>query len=157
MTQKELIRQEIERRLKYTHDWLRGDEKRHPKQTAISKNYYKMKGDERTLDALLAFIDSLPEEKPSDDLEEAAHHIAIEALNDTKFMTTTMGYVLGKLQDIFIGGAEWKKEQMMKEAVEGVVMNFSSNTPKPQIDVFVDPHKYCSGDKVKIVIIKGND
>ena len=62
MTQKELIRQEIERRLKYTHDWLRGDEKRHPKQAAISKNYYKMKGDERTLDALLSFIDSLPDE-----------------------------------------------------------------------------------------------
>lgn len=66
------IRAEIERRLKYTHDWLRGDEKRHPKQTSVSKNYYKMKGDERTLDALLNFIDSLTQEQPEVDLEEAA-------------------------------------------------------------------------------------
>jgi len=36
-------------------------------------------------------------------------------------------------------------------------MNFSSNTPKPQIDVFVDPHKYCSGDKVKIIIVKQDE
>lgn len=66
---KDQIRQEIERRLKYTHDWLRGDEKRHPNQSSISKNYYKMKGDERTLDALLSFIDSLPDEEPSKGLD----------------------------------------------------------------------------------------
>ena len=63
MTTIEKIRAEIERRLKYTHDWLRGDEKRHPKQTSVSKNYYKMKGDERTLDALLSFLDTLEEPK----------------------------------------------------------------------------------------------
>ena len=63
----EKIRAEIERRLKYTHDWLRGDEKRHPKQTSVSKNYYKMKGDERTLDALLNFLDSLQQEQPMPD------------------------------------------------------------------------------------------
>lgn len=55
-------------------------------------------------------------------LKEAAHHIAIEALNDTKFMTTTMGYVLGKLQDIFIAGAEWQKKQMMKDLEEDVLL-----------------------------------
>lgn len=62
------IRKEIERRLKYTHDWLRGDEKRHPKQTAVSTNYYKMKGDERTLDALLNFIASLPDEPATEEV-----------------------------------------------------------------------------------------
>ena len=52
-------------------------------------------------------------------------------------------------------GAEHAKEQMMKEAVEGVVMDFSSNQPRPQVDVYVDPNKYCTGDKVRIIIIKG--
>lgn len=68
MTNAELlakIKAEIERRLKYTHDWLCGDEKRHSNQTFVSKNYYKMKGDERTLDALLSFLSTLEEsEKP---------------------------------------------------------------------------------------------
>jgi hypothetical protein len=59
------IRAEIERRLKYTHDWLRGDEKRHPNQSSVSKNYYKMKGDERTLDAVLSFLDTLESEEPT--------------------------------------------------------------------------------------------
>lgn len=75
MTNAELlakIKAEIERRLKYTHDWLRGDEKRHSNQTFVSKNYYKMKGDERTLDALLSFLDTLESEKPinQDELEK---------------------------------------------------------------------------------------
>lgn len=103
MTNIEKIKAEMERRLKYTHDWLRGDEKRHPKQTAISKNYYKMKGDERTLDALLSFIDSLPEEKPSEDLEEVAARYELEKRQS---ILSSVDIV-----DAFIAGAEWQKKQ----------------------------------------------
>lgn len=46
------------------------------------------------------------------------------------------------------------KEQMLKEAVEGTVMDFSSNRPRPQVDVLLDPHKYHTGDKVRIIIVK---
>ena len=110
MSNIEKIRQEIERRLKYTHDWLRGDEKRHPKQTAISKNYYKMKGDERTLDALLAFIDSLPEEKPSDDLEEAAEEYTQKMLESWRFDSTGCR----PPRESFIAGALWQARQLIK-------------------------------------------
>ena len=51
-------------------------------------------------------------------------------------------------------GAEWQKAQMMKEAVEGTVMDFSSNQPRPQVDVLLDAHKYHTGDKVRIIIVK---
>lgn len=46
------------------------------------------------------------------------------------------------------------KEQMLKEAVEGTVMDFSSNRPRPQVDVLLDPHKYHTGDKVRVIIVK---
>lgn len=46
------------------------------------------------------------------------------------------------------------KEEMMKEAVEGTVMDFSSNQPRPQVDVLLDAHKYHTGDKVRIIIVK---
>ena len=54
----------------------------------------------------------------------------------------------------FIAGAKWQKEQMMKDAVEGTVMDFSSNRPRPQVDVLLDPYKYHTGDKVHAIIVK---
>lgn len=51
-------------------------------------------------------------------------------------------------------GKQAMKEQMMKEAVEGTVMDFSSKRPRPQVDVLLDPHKYHTGDKVRIIIVK---
>lgn len=180
MSNIEKIRQEIERRLKYTHDWLRGDEKRHPKQTAISKNYYKMKGDERTLDALLAFIDSLPEEKPSEDLEEAAAKYELE--NRQSILSSV------DIVDAFIAGAEWQKkqmeldgsvtltesdfdaekekasewgynlckEQMMNGAVDGeIVKDITNMLAVTAKNINLDGFKF--GDKVKIIIVKQDE
>lgn len=69
---------------------------------------------ELILNTLSDTITSLQQEQPEVDLENTAHLIAIETLNDTKFMTTTMGYVLSKLQDIFIAGAKWGAEHLTK-------------------------------------------
>ena len=88
-------------------------------------------------------------------LKEAAEEYAYRGIPDE--IKQNVKPIADEIIKQFIAGAEWQREKMLKDAVEGVVMNFSSNTPRPQIDVFVDPHKYCSGDKVKIVIIKGND
>ncbi len=60
----------------------------------------------------------------------------------------------GDIKDAFKAGVEWQKEQMLKDAVEGTVMDFSSNQPRPQVDVLLDPHKYHTGDKVRIIIVK---
>jgi hypothetical protein len=81
---KKLIRQEIERRKKR---WMFDD-------LPISIGRYYEDRD------LLAFIDSLPEEKPSEDLKEAANKFAV--LYD-------QGTCDGIAQDCFIAGAEWQK------------------------------------------------
>lgn len=70
MTDIEKIRTEIQRRLKYTREWIKGDENRHSKQTFISKNYYKMKGKESAYDAILDFLYEIENEKVSNDLKE---------------------------------------------------------------------------------------
>ena len=60
--------------------------------------------------ALLAFIDSLPEEKPSEDLEEAAEeHIrkVADAAGHPGWDWTTQD-----IADAFIAGAEWQKKHL---------------------------------------------
>lgn len=56
------------------------------------------------------------------------------------------------VKEAFKAGAQWQKEQMMKDAVEGTVHNFSSNKPHPT--VLVDAKGFNQGDKVRIIIIK---
>lgn len=63
--------------------------------------------------SLLSFIDSLPEEKPSEDLDEVAARYERE--NRQSILSSV------DIVDAFIAGAEWQKKQMMKDAVEGEV------------------------------------
>ena len=94
MTQKEQIRQEIERRKKGNmYDEL---------PTTIGR-YYEDRD-------LLAFIDSLPEEKPLEDLEEAAARYERE--NRQSIISSV------DIVDAFIAGAEWQREKIKKEEVE---------------------------------------
>ena len=90
------IRQEIERRKEeYKQDRYMSD---YRGQLA----YYK----DNIYDSLLAFIDSLPEEKPSEDLEEAAEELfeTIEIQEHENIFEDTF-------KKIFIAGAEWQKKQ----------------------------------------------
>lgn len=114
MTQKELIRQEIER--------LKGvcmvQIKANTGQTFPF--IMEMTG----YDKLLTFIDSLPEEKPSEDLDEAAEEYAdkhgfrvpydgsINYYDDVDVKASKEG---------FLAGAEWMREKMKKEEVEGEI------------------------------------
>lgn len=81
------------------------------------------------------YVEPKEEKKLPEGVDEAAHHIAIETLNDTRFMTTTMGHALGKLQDIFIAGAEWqsKKAQETIETAEDHAFLAGSNWQKEQM------------------------
>ena len=124
------------------------------------------------------FIDSLPEETDNEKPNRPTNLDSLEAARDAAnevycYTTQTMDDLVG----LFLLGVEWQKgqddkgltekiaaayqiglankeEQMMKEAVEGTVMDFSSNRPRPQVDVLLDPHKYHTGDKVRIIIVK---
>ena len=94
MTQKELIRQEIERLKKILEE-----------STYYLDNSQQALGYSFALDDFKEFIDSLPEEKPSEDLEEAAdNHIkSIDDGNDE--------WSLVDVKAAFIAGAEWQREQ----------------------------------------------
>lgn len=72
------------------------------------------------LNDLLNFIDSLPEEKPSKDLEEAAEKWCKE--NGRGFvLRDKSAYYIGETLPAFKAGAQWQKEQIMDEAIEGEV------------------------------------
>lgn len=91
---KETIRKEIEF-LKELNEGL---------YTEGDNSYYE--GQDNTYNHLLAFIDSLPEEKPSEDLEEAAQEYAIP------FNDTTYGCEYSYKG--FIAGAKWQAKQLLK-------------------------------------------
>ena len=69
----------------------------------------------KELNHLLAFIDSLPEEKPSEDLLDAAKEYASKTLCDPDDGPST-----GLAKESFIAGAKWMKERMIKEAEDMV-------------------------------------
>ena len=98
------IRQEIERRKEeYKQDRYMSD---YRGQLA----YYK----DNIYDSLLAFIDSLPEEKPSDDLEEAAEKYADKHGFRVPYDGSNNYYDdvdVKASKEGFIAGAEWQKKQ----------------------------------------------
>lgn len=129
MSNIEKIRQEIERRKKGNmYDEL---------PTTIGR-YYEDRD-------LLAFIDSLPEEKPSEDLEEAAARYERE--NRESILSSV------DIVDAFIAGAEWQRVEMMKDAAEGeIVKDISNMLAVTARNIHLDGFKF--GDKVKIIIVK---
>ena len=51
----------------------------------------------------------------------------------------------------FIAGAEWMKERMIKDAIEGIARLFDE-----EIWCALDKYTYKDGDKIKIIILKDN-
>ena len=86
---------------------------------------------------LVTFINSIPEEPVSEDLGE----IVLEGTNFNKSW-----YAHPELA--FKAGANWQKEQMMKETVEVEVWD----EKPPHITYF--PKNLKGGDRVKLIIVK---
>jgi len=120
---------------------------------------------------LLGYIDSLQQEQPSEDLEEAEDKYIRRVADASREWTTQ------NIADAFKAGAEWQekqdlrwadeihkngynlcKEQMLKDAVEGEVCKGHIVTEKPfyfyQSRLIELPDNLKEGDKVKIVIVK---
>ena len=144
-TDKERIRAVVER----LHDEYRGE-----------------KGDadvRRALRTVLFFIDSLQEEPVSEDLEEACNSyydetwdehggkaMVVDGCHDIWFPSLAT-------DDFFKAGAQWQKEQMMKDAIEcnigwydGLLLDYTQQ----QQDKALDKIGAKIGDKVKLLIIK---
>ena len=108
-------------------------------------------------DKILSFIDSLPEE-PDKSLEEAVEKHINEAL--FKWIYDDEDGIEQYVHDSFIAGANWQKEQMMKEAVEAVVNTYEL-TPggSTYVEFVVDMPvaRFKFNDKVRIIIVKEDE
>lgn len=106
MNIKEQIKAEIERRRRDV------EQQRHAR--CWGKSYYVM------MSELLDIISNLPKEQPSGDLEQAAQEYAV------RYDMGTCGEIV---IDGFKAGAQWQKEQMLREAVDTTMVEGSLNDP----------------------------
>ena len=159
MTDKENIRAEIEE-VKLIIQANRA-------QGAFAEGY--LLGQESVVEHLEKFIDSMPEEPVSEDLEEASKEWLIPQLdksyasygeNMIMELTHFDGYAM---LDAIEFGAQWQKQQLMKSAVKGVVHHFGDdeiaaihyNDPKGvPMSYFVSSNDLKAGDNVKMITIK---
>lgn len=95
MSNIEKIRQEIEMLMKETED------------SQFDK------GERYGLKTVLAFIDSLQEEKPSEDLEEAAEEYAYRGIPDE--IKQNVKPIADEIIKQFIAGAKWMSKQINNE------------------------------------------
>ena len=134
MSDKELIKQEIERII---------DE-----ETPISKGSDYYHGSKESMEKLLQFIDFLPEEPASEDLEEEIkNYFSGWCMRDSReqecFFQTARHF------------AEWQRKQLAENAVEGVI-DIRKWPAKAQVEFYdrLPVFNVRTGDKVKIIIIK---
>jgi hypothetical protein len=180
MTDREIIRAEIERRMKCFKNERNTI-------TKASDNNLSLGARIAMCEELLSFIDSLQEEPVSEDLEEAADcykdMITPEEVDDSEHAYYYETYTEYQIADAFKAGAKWQKEQdqktielaedhamlagmekmkeqMMKNAVDSeAVLNYYGINDKKYYAIGneeVDGEKYNlhDGDKVKLIIIK---
>lgn len=158
MTDKELIKQEIEKQIDYAED-----------DTRYTESYRE--GLIAAYQTIKAFIDSLPEESASEDLEEEIDRFAKTVVPSRSKTITKNNISLcakhfahwqhGKdFDDLLQSEMKFPKEfyekgrfdmreEMMKDAVDGEYWDGS---------IYLDnrPTEYKDGDKVKIIIVKEN-
>ena len=91
---------------------------------------------------VLSYINSLEEEPVSNDLEEAAKNYEEDAIF----------YAARRISDFFKAGAEWQKEKMIEDAVDGEIY---FNMDYLQYHINTEPlTHFHHGDKVKLIIVK---
>lgn len=128
MTDKEKIKAEIERHMKEYS----------PVQSSEGK--YRIEAYKE----LLGFIDDIQEEPVSEDMEEAAFDYAEACKYDGGEKLLCVEH--------FKAGAQWQKEQMMKDAVDGEVYMTIFGDATITVDNLNGD--LAQGDKVKVIIIK---
>lgn len=159
MTDKEKIRAEIERRRNIVNNsalQMKDVDKR---------NHYSEMVEE--YDDILRFINSLPEEPVSEDLEKAAEQDVCEVVNCGSAIGIPNDHVPSWVQDAmvseFIYGALWQKKQMMKNAKDGVItFDYYGDNDKIYGCIAHDSFSLeelglKDGDKVKMIIIKEDE
>lgn len=97
-------------------------------------------------------LDSL-KEHVSEDLEVAAKSYSAYRRGDD----TEISYDINRYEGV-IAGAIWQKQQMMKDAIDGICISngveCGSTIDSPAGVLFLQHNTFCVGDKVKLIIIK---
>ena len=137
MTQKELIRQEIERRKKICEGIFERE----------SDTYYQ--GKAVAYGELLPFIDSQPEEKQSEDLEEAAKEYADKHGFRVPYDGSNNYYDdvdVKASKEGFIAGAEWQKSHLTVEDIKTILdISFWNDAPEKILQEY---NRLCDTSKV---------
>ena len=155
MSNIEKIRQEIERLKSKNTEW---------RERINSEDGYSYESDvccgyEEAIEDFETFIDSLPEEKSSEDLEVTASRLGFDYVDNIVHESpehrwndhdVEFGY-----RDGFIAGAKRTKEQMMKGAVEAEIENASFGILYLRKNLGAEG--YLTGDKVKVIVIKEDE
>lgn len=136
---KDLIRQEIER----LYD---GEAPKHDQQCEFEDGYFT------GIATISKFIDSLPEEKPSEDLEKAARLYAIPHYMRDVDVNYLEEYPYDKIAEAaFIAGAKWALNQGVKAtgiiSPRGII--YDNN-----IGYRLFLERYHNGDKVEVQVRK---
>lgn len=138
MTDKEKIRAKIDRLL--NKEW---------RLTDSTEGKYR----HEAYKELLEFIDSLPEEKISDDLEKVCEQLA-ENARKHKAETSSPFFSQTDYKQGVIDGAKWQKEQMMKDVVESVFIQDYGYAKPVLLGDLRKTLNIESRDKVKLIVIK---
>ena len=104
----------IEKVKAYIERLYDGEAPKHDQQCGFEDGYFN------GLATILNIIDTLLEEKPSEDLEEAAEGYAYGGISNE--LKPLMKPLADEIIRNFIAGAEWQKEQMMKDLEEDALL-----------------------------------
>ena len=108
-------------------------------------------GKRNVLDKMSKFIDPLPEEPVSEDLNEAADNY----YKEVECYPPTLPQYCTHIKDAVKYGAKWQKEQMMSKAIDALVHTFDNGYIRVGTQLLAN-NKYGLkvGDKVKVIIVK---
>lgn len=138
MTDKEKIREAIEKRYEY---W---------KEKEFNSHSIESEARMSECQHLLLIVDSLSEEPASEDLD-----YLVISLEET---IGTSPHSREVIKEHLQKAAEWQKKQMMKDAVDAFVNTYENTDDSNYVEFVTEqsPHKFKETEKCKLIIVKEN-
>lgn len=171
MSDKELIKQEIERRIVQAEEFAERAKGANDDSSKLSWDFVATQNQ-----SLLQFIDSLPEEPASEDLKKEIskwrnHYLSVLDNNlriDLRDIEVTANHFAEwqKKKDqetielaedhAMLAGMNRMKEEMMKDAVDAFVNTYENTDDSNYVEFVTEqsPYKFKETEKCKLIIVK---
>ena len=120
--------------------------------------YYEGMAD--ALDLFEQFLDTLSEEPVSEDLEEEVKNYFEgywPGTDTPEQCNTDLHFTPPAILRLARHFSEWQKEQMMKGAVEGVIIDSGFDDGIAFVTMNIPDRRYDRGDKVRIIVLKAEE